>query len=237
MVAEAIHQSSSRSKGPFVKINCGALPESLLESELFGHRKGAFTGAVGNKPGRFQLAHNGTLYLTEIGDLPPSLQVKLLTFLDDKEIFPLGSVKGVDANVRIIAATHRNLEESVRKGTFRQDFYYRINVITIHVPPLRQREGDVALLAHYFLRRYNQELNRQITGIGDDALEILQGYDWPGNVRELENVIERAVVIGKKRKITPLDLPFQDVRACRKPVAGSLENMEKAWKAKEERDT
>ena len=150
MLAEAVHQESGRAKGPFVKINCGALPETLLESELFGHTKGAFTGAVEKKLGRFHLAHNGTLYLTEIGDLPLPLQVKLLTFLDDKVVYPLGSTKGFAADVRIIAATHRDLEKMVREGSFRQDLFFRLNVLRLSIPPLREREGDIRLLLDHF---------------------------------------------------------------------------------------
>jgi two-component system response regulator AtoC len=207
MVAEAIHQSSNRAKGPFVKINCGALPETLLESELFGHRKGAFTGAVENKPGRFQLAHNGTLYLTEIGDLPLSLQVKLLTFLDDKEVFPLGSVKGVIANVRIIAATHRNLEQRVNDNRFRKDLLFRLNVIRLHLPPLRDRQGDVQLLLDHFLNTLSSQLGKQKHGLSRKSLKSLLSYSYPGNVRELRNIIEYAVNICGDRQIKPKHLP------------------------------
>lgn len=158
LVAEAIHQTSQRASGPFIKINCGALPETLLESELFGHTKGAFTGAVENKPGRFKLAHNGTLFLTEIGDLPLPLQVKLLTFLDDKVIYPLGATQGFNANVRILAATHRNLEEMVILGKFRKDLLFRLNVARIHLPPLREREEDIRLLLDHFFSHYTGSL-------------------------------------------------------------------------------
>jgi transcriptional regulator with PAS, ATPase and Fis domain len=207
MVAETIHQSSNRAKGPFVKINCGALPETLLESELFGHRKGAFTGAVENKPGRIQLANNGTLYLTEIGDLPLSLQVKLLTFLDDKEVFPLGSIKGFTADVRIIAATHRHLEQWVNEGRFRKDLLYRLNVVRLHLPPLRNRQGDVQLLLNYFLNRLSSHLNKNIKGLSPKALKLLLGYNYPGNVRELRNIIEYAANICEDRQIKPKHLP------------------------------
>ena len=207
MVAEAIHQSSNRAKGPFVKINCGALPETLLESELFGHCKGAFTGAVENKPGRFRLAHNGTLYLTEIGDLPLSLQVKLLTFLDDKEVFPLGSVKGVAADVRIIAATHRNLEQRVNDNQFRKDLLYRLNVIRLHLPPLRDRQGDIQLLLDHFLNTLSAQLGKKKSALSPKALKFLLTYKYPGNVRELRNIIEYAINICGDRQIKTMHLP------------------------------
>jgi len=206
-VAEAIHQASNRSKGPFVKINCGALPETLLESELFGHQKGAFTGAVDNKPGRFRLAHNGTLYLTEIGDLPLSLQVKLLTFLDDQVVYPLGSTKGFQADVRIIAATHRNLEQMVREGRFREDLLFRLNVVRIHIPALRDRGDDARLLLDHFLNMLNSKFGKHISGFSKKALEILKAYSYPGNVRELQNIIEYAVNICQESHIAPEHLP------------------------------
>jgi len=207
MVAEVLHHSSSRAKGPFVKINCGALPETLLESELFGHRKGAFTGAVANKPGRFQLAHNGTLYLTEIGDLPLSLQVKLLTFLDDKEVFPLGSIKGVVADVRIIAATHRNLEQRVNSNQFRKDLLYRLNVVRLHLPPLRDRKGDIQLLLDHFLNSLSIQMGKKMPPLSREALKMLLTYNYPGNVRELRNIVEYAINICGNRQIKPKHLP------------------------------
>jgi transcriptional regulator with PAS, ATPase and Fis domain len=207
MLAESLHQASERAKAPFVKINCGALPETLLESELFGHTKGAFTGAVENKQGRFHLAHTGTLYLTEIGDLPLPLQVKLLTFLDDKVVYPLGSTKGFAADVRIMAATHRDLEQMVRQGRFRQDLFFRLNVLQLHVPPLREREGDIRLLLDYFLNLFTQKLQRSISGYSTRALKMLLVYDYPGNVRELRNMVEYAVNICQDAKIFPAHLP------------------------------
>ncbi|MEJ2220187.1 MAG: sigma 54-interacting transcriptional regulator [Desulfobacterales bacterium] len=207
MVAETIHQASNRAKGPFAKINCGALPDTLLESELFGHRKGAFTGAVENKPGRIQLAANGTLYLTEIGDLPLSLQVKLLTFLDDKEVFPLGSIKGFNADVRIIAATHRNLEQMVSDGRFRKDLLFRLNVIRLHLPPLRDRHGDVQLLLDHFLNTLSAQLGKKTLTLSRKALKILLTYHYPGNVRELKNIVEYAVNICSDQQIRPRHLP------------------------------
>jgi PAS domain S-box-containing protein len=207
IVAETIHHASTRAKGPFVKVNCGALPETLLESELFGHQKGAFTGAVENKPGRFRLAHSGSLYLTEIGDLPLSLQVKLLTFLDDQIVYPLGSTKGFQANVRVIAATHRNLEQMVREGRFREDLLFRLNVIRIHIPPLRERDGDIRLLLEHFITNLNTRFGKSIAGFSKKALEILKAYTYPGNVRELQNIIEYAVNICQERQISPQHLP------------------------------
>jgi transcriptional regulator with PAS, ATPase and Fis domain len=183
------------------------LPETLLESELFGHRKGAFTGAVENKPGRFQLAHNGTLYLTEIGDLPLSLQVKLLTFLDDREIFPLGSVKGVTADARIIAATHRNLEQRVRENRFRKDLLFRLNVIRLHLPPLRERQGDIQLLMDHFLNTLPNQFGRQKKVVSRQARNRLVSYHYPGNVRELRNIVEYALNVCRDRHITHEHLP------------------------------
>jgi len=207
MVAETIHYASNRAKGPFVKINCGALPSTLLESELFGHRKGAFTGALENKPGRIQLAQNGTLYLTEVGDLPLSLQVKLLTFLDDKEVFPLGGIKGFTADVRIVAATHRNLEKRVSTNEFRKDLLFRLNVIRLHLPPLRDRQGDIQLLLDHFFNSLSTQMNKKMSGLSRKALKILLTYNYPGNVRELRNIVEYAVNICKDRYIKPKHLP------------------------------
>ena len=206
-VAEAIHQASQRAKGPFVKVNCGALPETLLESELFGHQKGAFTGAMENKPGRFRLAHNGTLYLTEIGDLPLSLQVKLLTFLDDKVVYPLGSTKGFHVNVRVIAATHRNLEQMVKEGRFREDLLFRLNVVRQHLPPLRDRGDDIRLLLDHFLHHLASQFKKPLKGFSVKALRILRNYTYPGNVRELRNIVEYAVNICQEDQIQPRHLP------------------------------
>ena len=207
MLAEAIHQASNRAKGSFVKINCGALPETLLESELFGHQKGAFTGAVENKPGRFRLAHNGTLYLTEIGDLPLALQVKLLTFLDDKVVYPLGSTKGFQANVRVVTATHRNLEVMVKERTFREDLMFRLNVVRLHLPPLRDRGDDIRLILDHFLNIFASRFRKDIKKISKKALQILLDYSFPGNVRELRNIMEYAVNICQKGQIQPVHLP------------------------------
>ncbi len=207
LAAEAIHESSGRAKGPFVKINCGALPETLLESELFGHQKGAFTGAVENKPGRFRLAHNGTLYLTEIGDLPLALQVKLLTFLDDKIVYPLGSTRGHEVNVRMIAGTHRDLEQMVREGRFRKALLYRLNVVRVHLPPLRERGEDIRLLMDHFRNMFTAEFGKKIEGFSNEALMLLKNYTYPGNVRELRNIIEYAVNVCQAERIDLSDLP------------------------------
>lgn len=207
LLAEAIHEASSRAKGPFIKVNCGALPETLLESELFGHRKGAFTGAVENKPGRFRLAQNGTLYLTEIGDLPLSLQVKLLTFLDDKIVYPLGSSKGIHVDVRVIAGTHRHLEQMVAEGKFREDLLFRLNVVRLHLPPLREREEDLRLLIDHFLNSFATHFGKSIKGFTSKALNLLKAYTYPGNVRELRNIVEYSVNICQNGRIDIEHLP------------------------------
>ncbi len=207
LVAETIHQLSDRAKGPFIKVNCGALPEALLESELFGYEKGAFTGAVTSKPGRFRMAHNGTLYLTEIGDLPLSLQVKLLSFLDDKTVHPLGSSRVYTVDVRVIAATHRNLDEMVKKEKFRQDLLFRLNVIRLHLPPLVQRGADVRILLDHFLKLFCARFNKTLKGFSPDAHKILLDYFYPGNVRELRNIVEYAVNFCDGRVIEARHLP------------------------------
>ncbi|MFO7883188.1 MAG: sigma 54-interacting transcriptional regulator [Desulfobacteraceae bacterium] len=223
LVAEAVHDTSNRASGSFIKINCGALPETLLESEIFGHVKGAFTGAVENKPGRFRLAHNGTIFLTEIGDLPLSLQVKLLTFLDDKIIFPLGSTKGFNANVRIIAATHRDLEKMVHQGSFRQDLLFRLNVARVHLPPLREREGDIRLLLDHFFSSYVELLGKEIRGFSTKALEILLSYEYRGNIRELKNIVEYAVNISTGPVILPDHLPAYLFDPCPERIERKIE--------------
>jgi len=207
LVAEAVHQASNRAKGSFIKVNCGALPETLLESELFGHQKGAFTGAVENKPGRFRLAHNGTLYLTEIGDLPLSLQVKLLTFLDDQVVYPLGSTKGFQVDVRVIAATHRNLEQMVQEKIFREDLLFRLHVVRLHLPPLKEREDDIRLLFDHFFNVFSGRFRKTLKGFSDTAIKILTNYNYPGNVRELRNIVEYAVNVCHEDQILPIHLP------------------------------
>ena len=207
IVALAIHDFSSRNKKSFIKVSCAALPETLLEAELFGYERGAFTGAVSRKEGRFELASEGTLFLDEVGDINPSVQVKLLRVLQNGEFERLGSGKTLQANVRLIAATNASLKELVKKKMFREDLYYRLNVINIEIPPLRDRKEDIPLLAHHFLDVYSKKNNRAITGITKDTMSILQEHNWPGNVRELENTIERAVILTKETTITPSDLP------------------------------
>jgi len=207
IVALAIHDFSSRNKKSFIKVSCAALPETLLEAELFGYERGAFTGAVSRKEGRFELASEGTLFLDEVGDINPSVQVKLLRVLQNGEFERLGSGKTLQANVRLIAASNTSLKELVKKKMFREDLYYRLNVINIEVPPLRERKEDIPLLAHHFLDVYSKKNNRAITGITKDSMSILQEHNWPGNVRELENTIERAVILTKENAITPSDLP------------------------------
>jgi DNA-binding NtrC family response regulator len=207
MLARAIHHRSSRHNKPFVEVSCGALPETLLESELFGHVKGSFTGAVSNKEGKFLAADGGTIFLDEIANASPAFQAKLLRVLEDRQFEPVGSNKTKIVDTRIILASNRNLDEEVRQGRFREDLYYRINVVTIDLPPLCERVGDVRLLAEHFLRMYSVQHNRNKLGINDEAMEYLERYSWPGNVRELENIIERAALLSKNKFIGPEDLP------------------------------
>jgi len=231
LFARAIHQASGRTKGTFVAVSCAALPETLLESELFGHQKGAFTDAKSKRAGRFELAHGGTLFLDEIGDVPVSTQVKLLRVIESKEYHPLGSEKAYLADVRIIAATNQNLEEKIREGTFREDLFFRLDVVRIEIPPLRDRKGDISLLTNYFLEKLSRKNRKKITGITPEVRDLLIRYHWPGNVRELENVLERAVVMCRGEVIDVGDLPPQlsekiAVKKEFKP-SGSLKEMEK----------
>ena len=207
LVAEAIHRASKRAQYPFIKVNCGALPESLLESELFGHVRGAFTGADKDKPGMFRLAHGGTLFLTEIGDLSLPLQVKILTVLDDKEFFPVGASKKVSVDVRIIAATHRDLGQLVKQGRFREDLFYRLNVLRLHLPPLREREDDFRLLLDHFFREFKTILHKKTKGFNEACLKILSSYAYPGNIRELRNIVEYAVNVCPGETIGSEHLP------------------------------
>jgi len=207
LVARAIHNLSPRKKYPFIAVNCGALPDTLLESELFGYKAGAFTDARKDKPGRFQLAENGTLFLDEIGDISPAMQVRLLRVLEEKTFEPLGSTETIRHNVRIIAATHKNLKELVENGHFREDLYYRINVFKITLPPLRERMEDVPLLVEHFIDRFNALQNKHIEGISEEAMTILMSHDYPGNVRELANIIERAFILCKGGQIEKEHLP------------------------------
>ncbi len=209
LIANAIHYSSPRADRPFIKVNCTALPENLLESELFGHEKGAFTGAIQRRIGRFEQAHTGSVFLDEIGDLSPSLQMKLLRFLQEKEFERVGSNQTIKADVRVMTATNRDLEEGIRRGTFREDLYYRLNVIAIFLPPLRERRGDIPLLIDHFLQKYSEKNRRPIPKISKEARDLLLQYAYPGNVRELENILERSLVVSRSDTITTRDLPFQ----------------------------
>ncbi len=208
LVARAIHTLSQRREKEFIPINCGAIPENLLESELFGHEKGAFTGAHAKVQGKFEFAHSGTLFLDEIGELPHALQVKLLRFLQEKTIQRLGGRGDINVDARIIAASNKNITEEIKCGRFREDLYYRIGVVTVPLPPLRDRKGDIALLATVFLRQFGEEFKKRIKGFSAAALEMMESYGWPGNVRELENKIQRAVILSESALIEPHDLGF-----------------------------
>jgi two-component system NtrC family response regulator len=210
LIAKAIHRRSPRGDGPFIPINCGAIPENLLESELFGHEKGSFTGAHITRPGKFELADGGTIFLDEIGELSQSLQVKILRFLQDQVIERVGGREPIQVDVRIIAATNRNLEEMLDTKEFREDLFYRINTISLGLPPLRERGEDILLLAMYFLNHYNREFSKNIRGFSNNAHGILSGYAWPGNVRELENRVKRAVIMTTGKLIQPEDLDLPD---------------------------
>jgi two-component system response regulator PilR (NtrC family) len=207
VVAKAIHYNGPLKDRPFVTINCGAIPENLMESEMFGHKKGSFTGAVSDKSGLFEVADGGTLFLDEVGELPITIQVKLLRAIQERVIRRVGATEDMKVEVRIIAATNRHLEEMVQKGTFRQDLFYRLNVINIKTPPLRDRKEDIPILAQHFLKKYNDKLSKSINGISDEAMEALKKYDYPGNVRELENMIERTVALEGGSTILPESLP------------------------------
>jgi len=223
LVASTIHRSSPRSRGPFVAVNCAALPETLLESELFGYEKGAFTGAAGRKEGRFELADGGTLFLDEVSDLSPVTQPKILRVLQEGEFERLGGTHTIQVDVRIVAATNQDLAEMVRERRFREDLYYRLNVITIRVPPLRERYEDIRVLAQHFLRVYAAKNGRELEGFTGEAIERLEAYAWPGNVRELENLIERSVVLARKDRIEAEDLPDEIVGVKRPPRDAILE--------------
>jgi formate hydrogenlyase transcriptional activator len=227
LVARAIHKNSSRSNRAFVKLNCAAIPLGLLESELFGHEKGAFTGAVAQKIGRFELANGGTLFLDEVGDIPLELQPKLLRVLQEQEFERLGSTRTIRADVRMVAATNRDLVQMTAKKEFREDLYFRLNVFPIRVPPLREREGDIPLLVHHYVDKYAQRMNKRIETIPEDIMAALCRYTWPGNVRELQNLIERAVILtsGKVLRVQISDLQPYAPTACPPPEA--LEDVER----------
>jgi len=206
-VARAIHFNSPRADAPLIPINCAAIPRDLLESELFGHVKGAFTGAALSRIGRFELADKGTLFLDEIGEMPPELQVKILRVLQEQQFERVGGTKTIQINVRIIAATNKDLEKEIKRGMFREDLYYRLNVIPIHIPPLRDRISDIPLLIRHFLNRFNHERNRNLKGFTKEALQCLESYAWPGNVRELENLVERMIILCEGEWVCIEDIP------------------------------
>jgi Nif-specific regulatory protein len=207
LAARAIHRNSPRSSKPFVAINCAAIPEGLLESELFGHERGAFTGAVAQKKGRLEIANGGVVFLDEIGELAPALQVKLLRVLQEREFERVGGMRPISVDIRLIAATNQDLNEAVKAGTFRKDLFYRLNVLSLVMPPLRERREDIPILAEYFVTKYIKKLNSRIKKLSADAIAYLVNYDWPGNVRELENAIERALVLSPSDVVQPEDLP------------------------------
>ena len=227
LIARAVHYHSDRADKPFVKVSCAALPETLLESELFGYEKGAFTGAAATKRGRFELAHTGTLFLDEIGDIPPSIQVKLLRVLQEREFERLGGVDTIRVDIRLVVATNKDLEREVQQGKFREDLYYRLNVIPIFLPALRERKEDLPVLVHHFLEKANQENGKQVKRVSDEAWEYLMNYLWPGNVRELENAIERAVIMCQGDAIGREHFPF-DLKANIKPLDGSAQEGEES---------
>lgn len=228
MVARALHRQSQRAGGPFVAINCSALPEALIESELFGHEKGAFTGAAAQKRGRVEEAQGGTLFLDEIGDLAAPAQAKILRLLQEREFVRVGGNKALKADIRLVSATHRDLETMIREGQFRQDLYYRLNVVALKLPALRERREDIEALAAHFLRKHVRGLGRRVTGISEEALSCLRQYDWPGNVRELENAIQRALVLGSTEEILPEDLPELVIESGGPAVADFHEQVRQA---------
>jgi two-component system, NtrC family, response regulator AtoC len=219
LVARALHEHSSRKDKPFIKVNCAAIPKELIESELFGYERGAFTGAVASKPGRFELANGGTLFLDEIGEIPIEMQVKLLRALQESEFERVGGIKTIRVDVRLVAATNRDLKKLISAGSFREDLFYRLNVVPIRLPALRERTGDIPLLAEHFLTKFNGRLRKKVEGLDPDATEVLAQYPWPGNIRELENVIERAVLFCDESRLHAKDLP-PDVRGI--PVIANV---------------
>ena len=229
LVAKAIHAKSLRSKGPFIAINCGAIPDTLLESELFGHQKGAFTGADQARKGLLEVVSGGTLFLDEIGEISPKMQVDFLRVLEEKKIIKIGDRVPIDVDFRLISSTRRDLKKEVEAGNFREDFFYRINVISLQVPPLKNRMGDIPLLVQHFLNKYSHETTKRVDRVTPEALALLKDYDWPGNVRELENAIERAVVLSKSRTLSAEDFSF--IRSSQSKPKGprTLREMEKDY--------
>ncbi len=231
LVARAIHSLSSRNGQRFVAINCSAVPESLLESELFGHKKGSFTSAIKDKQGLFECARDGTLFLDEIGHMPMSCQVKLLRAVEHKQITPVGSTESVDINLRLIAATNRNLPQEIKAGQFREDLYYRMNVVGIHLAPLRERKEDIPLLVEHFVKKYNAEMGKKCVGVSDDVMRLLMSYEWKGNIREMQNVIERAVIFAENDVIQASDIGLIGSKALF--LSESSENLQSAVRAYE----
>ena len=225
LVARALHFNGPRRNRPFVPVNCSALSENLLESELFGHEKGAFTGAIRTKPGRFELANGGTLFLDEVADMSPALQVKLLRVLDEQAFERVGGTQRIQVDVRIIAATNKDLRKEVREGRFREDLFYRLNVVPIYLPPLRERREDIPLLVEHFIERFNQKMRRNVRGISPEALDILMSYDWPGNIRELENAIEQAFVRCRGETLLPEHLPRHITGDLQEPLHGPISSL------------
>lgn len=207
LIARALHENSSRRDLPFIRVNCAAIPSELIESELFGYEKGAFTGAVTSKPGRFELAHEGTLFLDEIGEIPVNMQVKLLRAIQEQEFERVGGIKTIGVDVRLVAATNRDLAEEIKAGRFREDLYYRLNVVQVRLPPLRERTSDIPLLVEHFIRRVRERLGKNVTGVTDAAMKYLVEHPWPGNIRELENVIERCLLFADGVRVDVVDLP------------------------------
>jgi len=226
VLANLLHKSGSRSSKPFVSINCGAIPEELLESELFGHVKGAFTGAVRARPGRFEVAHGGTIFLDEIGDMSPKLQVKLLRILQERCFEPVGSHQSIHVDVRVVAATHRDLEEEIEAGRFRQDLYYRLNVIPMELPALHHRDDDVFLLANYFIKHFNEKKNTNIEGFEHQVKQAFLRYAWPGNVRELQNLMERVAALKREGMVSMSDLPSRMMDDAERVMQGFQINIE-----------
>jgi DNA-binding NtrC family response regulator len=231
LVARALHQKSNRKKGPFIALNCGAFPREILENELFGHEKGAFTGAIAEKAGAFELAHGGTLFLDEVAEMEPDVQVKFLRALEQRAFRRLGGKKEIEVDIRVVAATNKNINDALEEGKLREDLYHRLAVIPLHLPPLRDRAGDVRLLAEEFLRRSAKDNNKQILGFNEGALEFLEMYRWPGNVRELKNAVERAVILARTDRIDVTDLQPRhmaiDEKEVHIPVGSSLEEAER----------
>jgi len=245
LVANAIHHNSPRASQPFIKVSCAALPETLLEGELFGHEKGAFTGAIARREGRFQLAHRGTIFLDEVGEMSVTTQTKLLRVLQEKEFEPLGSTRTIKADVRVIAASNKDLEREVKEGRFREDLFYRLNVVPVSLPPLRERKEDIPALAAHFFAVYREKNRKELMDISGKAMDLLMRYDWPGNIRELENCLERAVILARGEIIAPADLPLpiqalsgdREIKGLNFPSGISLQEVERALVLKTLEDT